>query len=141
MPGEKMFLDWAGDSLAIYDRSTGDIQAASLFVSVLGFSSYTYAEVTANQQLEVCLGTHMHALEYYGGAPRLVIPDHTKTGVTKACRYDPNLNPTYQDVALHYGMGVVSTRPRSPRDKAKVESRSTRSRALDSGGSAPPQVL
>ena len=122
VPGEKMFVDWAGDSLPIYDRSTGDIQPASLFVSVLGFSSYTYAEATANQQMEAWLGTHMHALEYYGGAPRLVIPDNTKTGVTKACRYDPDLNPTYQDMALHYGMGVVPARPRSPRDKAKVES-------------------
>ncbi|MBS1877814.1 MAG: hypothetical protein JSU00_31705 [Acidobacteria bacterium] len=56
-----------------------------------------------------------------GGAPKIVTPDNTKTGVTKACRYDPDLNPTYRDFALHYGMGVVPARPRRPRDKAKVE--------------------
>src|SRR5919199_1154907 len=122
VPGEKMFVDWAGDTIPIYDRSSDQIGAACVFVSVLGFSSYTYAEATANEQMEAWLGAHMHALEYYGGAPRLVIPDNTKTGVTKACRYDPDLNPTYQDMALHYGMGVVPARPFRPRDKAKVES-------------------
>jgi transposase len=122
VPGEKMFVDWAGDTIPIYDRSSDQIGAACLFVSVLGFSCYTYAEATANEQMEAWLGAHMHALEYYGGAPRLVIPDNTKTGVTKACRYDPDLNPTYQDMALHYGMGVVPARPFRPRDKAKVES-------------------
>jgi transposase len=64
----------------------------------------------------------MRALEYYGGAPRLAVPGNTKTGVSKACRYDPDFNPTYPDMALHYGMGVVPARPRRPRDKAKVES-------------------
>ena len=68
--GEKMFVDWAGDTIPIYQRSSDQVGAASLFVSVLGFSSYTYAEVTANEQMEAWLGAHMHALEYYGGAPR-----------------------------------------------------------------------
>jgi transposase len=116
-----MFVDWAGDTLPIHDRSTGAVLPAALFVSVLGFSSYTYAEATADQQMESWLGGHMRALEFYGGAARLVVPDNTKTGVTKACRYDPDLNPTYQDMALHYGMGVVPARPYKPRDKAKVE--------------------
>ena len=121
-PGDKVFIDRAGDKLPIQPTSTGQIYPASLFVSVLGFSSYTYAEAMADEQMEAWLGAHMHALEYYGGAPRLAIPDNTKTGVTKACRYDPDLNPTYQEMALHYGMGVVPARPRRPRDKAKVES-------------------
>jgi transposase len=121
-PGEKMFVDWAGDSLLIHDRMTGLIHRASLFVSVLGFSSFTYAEATADEQMESWLGAHIRALEYYGGAPRLVVPDNAKTGVSKACRYDPDLNPTYQDMALHYGMGVVPARPYRARDKAKVES-------------------
>ena len=64
----------------------------------------------------------MHAFEYFGGVPALVVPDNTKTGVTKACRYDPDLNPTYQKMAMHYGVGVVPARPYKPRDKAKVES-------------------
>lgn len=119
--GEKLFVDWAGDTIPIHDRLTGAIQPASLFVSVLGFSSYTYAEAAADQQMEAWLGAHMRALEFYGGAARLVVPDNTKTGVIKACRYDPDLNPTYQDMALHYGMGVVPARPYKPRDKAKVE--------------------
>jgi transposase len=72
--------------------------------------------------MEAWLGAHMRALEFYGGAAKLVVPDNTKTGVTKACRYDPDLNPTYQDMALHYGMGVIPARPYKPRDKAKVES-------------------
>jgi transposase len=122
VPGEKMFVDWAGDSLPIHNPSSGEIQPVSLFVAVLGFSSYTYAEADHDEQMEAWLGAHMRALEYYGGAPRLVVPDNTKTGVAKACRYDPDLNPTYQDMALHYGMGVVPARPYRPRDKAKVES-------------------
>jgi transposase len=119
VPGEKMFVDWAGDTAAIHNRSNDQIQPASLFVAVLGFSSYTYAEATHDEQMEAWLGAHMRALEYYRGAPRLVVPDNTKTGVTKACRYDPDLNPTYQDFALHYGMGVVPARPYKPRDKAR----------------------
>jgi transposase len=122
VPGEKMFVDWAGDTVPIYNRSNAQIQPAPLFVSVLGFSSYTYAEATRDEQMEAWLGSHMHALEYYRGAPRLVVPDNAKTGVTKACRYDPDINPTYQDFALHYGMGVIPARPYKPRDKAKVES-------------------
>ena len=129
-PGEKIFVDWAGDKVPIQDASSGQILAASLFVSVLGYSSYTYAEVTADEQMEAWLSAHIHALEYYGGAPRLAVPDNTKTGVTKACRYDPDLNPTYQEMALHYGMGVVPARPRRPRDKECV-SYCTSSRACN----------
>jgi transposase len=89
-----------------------------LFVGVLGASSYTYAEVTADEQMENWLGAHMRAFEFYGGVPKLLVPDNTKTGVNKACRYDPELNPTYQEMALHYGVGVVPARPYKPRDKA-----------------------
>jgi transposase len=56
-----------------------------------------------------------------GGVAELLIPDNTKTGVSKACRYEPDLNPTYQEMAMHYGLGVLPARPRKPRDKAKVE--------------------
>ena len=120
-PGEKMFVDWAGATIPVYDPDTGRIWQASLFVSVLGASSYTYAEATRDQQLEAWIHAHIHALEFFGGVPRLVVPDNTKTGVTRACRYDPDLNPTYQEFAMHYGMGVVPARPYKPRDKAKVE--------------------
>ncbi len=81
-------------------------------------TAYTYAEVTADEQMENWLGAHMRAFEFYGGVPKLLVPDNTKTGVNKACRYDPELNPTYQEMALHYGVGVVPARPYKPRDKA-----------------------
>jgi len=120
--GEKMFVDWAGSTIPIHDREGGATQGGHLFVAVLGASSYTYAEVTADEQMANWLGAHMRAFEFYGGVPKLVVPDNTKTGVSRACRYDPDLNPTYQEMALHYGVGVVPARPYKPRDKAKVES-------------------
>jgi len=120
--GEKMFVDWAGATIPVYAATTGEAWPAPLFVSVLGASSYTYAEATRDQQLEAWIQAHIHALEFFGGVPTLAVPDNTKTAVTRACRYDPDLNPTYQDFAVHYGMGVVPARPYKPRDKAKVES-------------------
>jgi transposase len=119
--GEKMFVDWAGATIPVYDATTGKPWLASLFVAVLGASSYTYAEATRDQQLESWIQAHIHALEFFGGVPTLVVPDNTKTAVTRACRYDPDLNPTYQEFAVHYGMGVVPARPYKPRDKAKAE--------------------
>ena len=120
--GEKMFVDWAGATIPVYDSMTGQAWPASLFVSVLGASSYTKAEATRDKQLQAWIQAQIHALEFYGGAPTLTVPDNTKTAVTRACRYDPDLNPTYQEFAVHYGMGVVPARPYRPRDKAKVES-------------------
>jgi transposase len=120
--GDKMFVDWAGATIPIHDRLTGEATPASVFVAVLGASSYTWAEATADQQLTTWLTAHMNALEFFHGVPKLVVPDNLKTGVTRACRYDPDLNPTYQEWALHYGVGVVPARPYKPRDKAKVES-------------------
>ena len=118
--GEKMFVDWAGATIPVFSRVGDEAWQASLFVAVLGASSYTYAEATRDQQMEAWIQAHIHALEFYGGAPRLVVPDNTKTGVTKACRYDPDLNPTYQDLATHYGFAVLPARPYKPRDKACV---------------------
>ena len=120
-PGEKGFIDWAGATIPVHDAVTGEVWPASLFVMVLGASSYTYAEATRDQQLTSWLSCHMHAFEYYGGVPRLLVPDNLRTGVSRACRYDPDLNPTYQELAMHYGVGVVPARPYRPRDKAKVE--------------------
>jgi len=121
IPGEKGFPDWAGAQIPMHDPATGEVWQASLFVMVLGASSYTYAEATRDQQMAAWLGAHIHAFEYFGGVPRLLIPDNTRTGVSRACRYDPDLNPTYQEMATHYGVGVVPARPYRPRDKAKVE--------------------
>lgn len=115
--GEKAFVDWAGATVPIHDRDAGKVWQAPVFVAALGASSYTWAEAARDQQMESWLLAHMHALEYWGGAPALMIPDNAKTGVSKACRYDPDVNPTYRDFAAHYGFGVLPARPYKPRDK------------------------
>jgi transposase len=119
--GEKLFVDWAGATIPIRDRHSGQVWQASLFVATLGASSYTYAEAARDEQMESWLRMHVHAFEYFGGIPALVVPDNTKTGVSKAHRYDPDLNPTYYNFAIHCGFGIVPARPYKPRDKAKVE--------------------
>ena len=120
-PGEKGFVDWAGATIPVQDPVSGEIWPASLFVMVLGASSYTYAEATRDQQLTAWLSCHMHAFEFFDGVPCLLVPDNPRTGVSRACRYDPDLNPTYQEMAMHNSVGVVPARPYRARDKAKVE--------------------
>jgi len=120
-PGERLFVDWAGAKIPMYDRESSAVHEASVFVAVLGASSYTYAEATASQELPDWIGAHLRAFEFLGGVPELVVPDNTKTAVARPCRYDPDLNPTYHEMAMHYGVGVVPARVRKPRDKAKVE--------------------
>jgi len=119
--GEKMFVDWAGATIPVWDRHTGVAWQSALFVAALGASSYTWAEATRDQQMESWLRGHVHAFEHFHGIPALAVPDNTKTGVTKAHRYDPDLNPTYYNFALHCGFGIVPARPRKARDKAVVE--------------------
>lgn len=102
---EKMFVDWAGPTIPIYSRTDGSIQQAHLFVAVLGASSYTYAEAALDEQMIPWLSAHMRAFEFFGGVPQLIVPDNVRTGVSRACRYDPDLNPTYQQMAMHYGVG------------------------------------
>jgi transposase len=120
-PGEKLFVDYAGDTVPIHNPQTGEVSPASIFVAVLGASSYTFAEATASQTLPDWIGSHIRAFEFFGGLPRLVIPDNCRSGVSRACRYEPDLNRTYHEMATHYGVGVLPTRRRKPRDKAKVE--------------------
>jgi transposase len=119
--GEKAFIDWAGPTIPIYSRTGGETKQAHLFAAVLGASCYTYAEAFTDEQTINWLTAHIHAFEFFGGVPKLLVPDNAKTGVSRACRYDPDLNPTYQEMAMHYGVGVVPARPYKPRDKAKVE--------------------
>ena len=115
-------MDYAGDTIPIYDPQGGPERPASIFVAVLGASNYAYAEATESQELENWIGSHIRAFEFFQGVPKLVIPDNTRTGVTRACRYEPDLNRTYHELAMHYGVGVLPARPYKPRDKAKVES-------------------
>lgn len=121
VPGEKCFVDYAGQTVSIIDRDTGAVRAAQIFVAVLGASSYTYAEATWTQQLPDWLGSHVRALQFFGGSPRAIVPDNLKSGVNQAHRYEPELNPAYQDFAEHYGIAILPARVRKPRDKAKVE--------------------
>ena len=119
--GEKLFVDYAGQTLPIVNPHTGEITEAQIFVAVLGASSYTFAEATLSQNLPDWLGSHRRAFEFLGGVPELVIPDNLKSGVSKPCRYEPDLNPSYQDLAEQYGTAVIPARVRKPKDKAKAE--------------------
>lgn len=118
--GEKIFVDYC-DGLSTLDPTTGEILPTQLFVAVWGASNYTYAEASRSQDLASWTMSHVRALEYFGRAPAIVVPDNLKSGVTKACRYEPDLNPTYHDLACHYGVAVIPARPMHPRDKAKAE--------------------
>ena len=119
--GEKMFVDFAGQTIGIVDSNTGEIQKAQIFLAVLGASNYTYAEAVRSQELFNWISCHTHAFEFFGGVTELVVPDNLKTGVTKPCRYEPDINSTYQDMAEHYRTVVIPTRIVKPKDKAKVE--------------------
>ena len=117
--GEKLFVDYSGDKFRVV--GTGEAREAELFVAVLGASSYIYAEATWTQTLPDWIASHIHAFEYFGGVSRIVVPDNLKSGVTKTCRYEPDINPTYHALCVHYGCAVIPARPGKPRDKAKVE--------------------
>jgi transposase len=121
IPGDKLFVDYAGQTVPITDRHTGEVRSAQIFVAVLGASNYTYAEATWSQSLPDWLGSHVRALAHFGGVPRAIVPDNLRSAVTKARRYEPELNPAYQDFAEHYGVAILPARVRRPRDKAKVE--------------------
>ena len=120
-PGDKAFVDYAGQTVPITDRHTGEVRAAQIFIGVLGCSNYTFAEATWSQQRSDWLGSHVRMLEYFGGVPAAIVPDNLKSGVHKALRYEPELNPSYQDFAAHYEVAILPARVRKPRDKAKVE--------------------
>lgn len=119
--GEKLFVDYAGDTQPVTDPETGEIRRAQIFVAVLGASSYTYAEATWTQGTLDWLGAHVRAFSYLGGVPEILVPDNLKAGVTRPCRYDPDINPAYHEMARHYSTAIVPARVRKPRDKAKAE--------------------
>jgi transposase len=120
--GESLFVDYAGQTVPIYDRVTGQVSAAQIFVAVLGGSNYTYAEATADQSLSSWTGSHVRSFEYFGGVTKRIVPDNLKSGVHKSCRYEPDINPTYREVGAYYGTVIMPARVVSPQDKAKVES-------------------
>ena len=118
--GEKIFVDYAGDTVPIHDGA-GNTHCAQIFIAVLGASNYTYAEATMTQSLPDWIGSHSRALSFFGGVPELVIPDNLKAGVSHANRYEPDINPTYHDLADYYGFAIMPARVRAPKDKSKVE--------------------
>ena len=119
--GEKIFVDFSGDGIPITDPTTGEVSEAPLFVAVLGASNYTYAEAFESEQMRFWIEAHIHAFEFFGGVAELVVPDNTRSAVNRPCRYDPDINRTYLEMARHYRTAVMPARVRKPRDKAKVE--------------------
>ncbi len=119
--GERLFVDYAGTTIDIFDAATGEVHACQLFVAVLGASSYTYAEATRTQTLPDWIGSHTRAFAFFGGVPGMVVSDNLKAGITKSCFYEPAVNRSYEEMASHYDTAVVPARPNKPRDKAKVE--------------------
>ena len=120
--GEKLFIDYAGQTVSIVDPKTGEITEAQIFVATLGASNYTFAEASLSQDLASWIKSHVHAFEFFGGVAQILVPDNLKSGVTHPCRYEPDINPTYQDLAEHYDTTVIPARVKKPKDKAKVES-------------------
>jgi transposase len=120
-PADKLFVDFAGDTVAVFDGSTGEQRRVQIFVAVLGASNYTFAQARWTQGLPDWIGAHVDALRAIGGVPKAIVCDNLKAGVTAACRYEPGINRTYQELAEHYDTAILPTRPRKPRDKAKVE--------------------
>jgi transposase len=119
--GERLFVDYAGTTLQVIDAISGEVLSAQLFVAALGASSYTFAEASFTQSLADWIGSHTRAFTFYGGVPAMVVSDNLKSGITKACFYEPAVNRTYAEMAAHYDTAIVPARPRKPRDKAKVE--------------------
>lgn len=119
--GERMFVDFSGDKARWVDPGTGEVCEAEVFVAVLGCSGLLYAEATRGQDLDSWLGAHVNAFGAYGGVPAVTVPDNLKSGVTKACWYDPEVNPSYLELARHFHTVILPTRTAKPRDKAAVE--------------------
>lgn len=119
--GEKLFTDYSGKKPQVVDPKTGEVREVELFVAVLGASSFTFAEATESQRSADFIGSHVRAFEYFGGVAELLVPDQLKSGVTKACRYEPQLQRTFEEMAEHYGIAAMPARPRKPKDKAKAE--------------------
>lgn len=119
--GEKLFIDYAGQTVPVVDPETGEIWEAQIFVAVLGASNYTYVEAHRTQSLPNWIGAQVRTLSFLGGVPEVLVPDNLKTGVKSPHLYEPDINPTYQEFARHYGLAVVPARVRKPKDKAKVE--------------------
>ncbi len=120
-PGEKLFVDYAGQRPLVYNALTGEAKKVSIFVAALGVSQLIYAEATEDEKLPSWMKSHQNAFDFYGGVTEVLVPDNLKSAVTKPCFYDPDINRSYKELADHYGTVVLPARIRRPKDKAKVE--------------------
>ena len=137
--GDKLFIDYSGKKPCYFDPTTGARIQCELFVAVLGASSLTYAEATASQRREDFLRSHLRAHAYFGGVPRLWVPDNLKSAVTKACRYEPTLQRDYEELAAHMGAAVLPARPYKPRGRVERWRGGVRLRGVACFGSAQSQ--
>lgn len=121
-PGEQVEVDWAGDPAQIIDPDTGEITKASVFVGVMSYSQYTYAEAFINERQQAWITAHVNMYEFFGGVARILVPDNLKTGVIRSSDwYNPQLNQVYHEMAEHYGTAIIPTRVRRPQDKPNAE--------------------
>lgn len=119
--GEKLFVDFCGQTMPVVNRKTGEVREAEIFVAVLGASNYTYVEACWAQSLPSWIMAHARAFQFFGGVPIFLICDNLKSGVIAANRYEPEMNRSYEDLAQYYGCALLPARVRKPKDKAKVE--------------------
>jgi transposase len=119
--GDKLFTDYAGDTIPVINSLTGEVRKAYIFTTVLAATNYTFCEASFERDNIGYLSSNINALEFYGGVPALIIPDNLKTAVTKSDRFESNLNRTFEEFANYYGLAILPARVRKPKDKAKVE--------------------
>ncbi len=119
--GEKMFVDFAGQTVDIQDPKTGVTKPAQIFIAVLGASNYAFVQATFSQELRNWIHLHSLSFEFFQGVSEIIVPDNLRSGISRSCRYEPDANPTYHEMAEHYGCVVMPSRPYRPRDKSKVE--------------------
>lgn len=119
--GEKAFSDFAGSTLSIVSEVTGEVSQAHLFVCALGASSYTFAKLYPDQTASSWCNGHADAFSFFGGTPVIVVPDNPKSVITKASKYEPEINSSFAQMAAHFDVAVIPARVRKPQDKAKVE--------------------
>ena len=119
--GERLFVDYAGQTVPVVDACTGEVRRAQIFVAVLGASNYTYACATWQQTAADWVGCIINALKFIGGVPRLLVPDQPRALIANPDAYEPVTARLMQELGEHYGLAVLPARPMRPQDKAKVE--------------------
>jgi len=140
LAGEKVFIDYSGKQPCIHDLLTGEVNEVELFTGVMGASNYTFAEATRTQKKRDFCASTVRMFEFFGATPRVAVPDQLRSAVKGPDRCDPEINPTYADLARHYDVAIVPARGGEPRDKAKVEGGKDRP-TLDPGLSAQSHVF